>query len=397
MRTVIINRFSPKTVNYEEWLDGIEGEFILICKKEHVDDFSNFFDLKVGFDNFEYNDAIYKYIVDLNNEQKVDYIVAAHEYDLSNAGYLRDYLRISGQNGESALRFRNKLLMKELTKEIINTPNYSRVNNVFDVINFVVQNGYPIVLKPIDKAGSVGVQIVRDEYALLQILEKGIEENFEIESFIDGEMYHVDGLYQNGKLLFAQPAKYINDCFTLLNENKCIGSMMLEKNNPLFNRLCDSVKLILTKFPTPSHAIAFHAEFFYTTSNEIVFCEIASRAAGGMIPETIYHATGVDILKESIRAQCGGSIDYIPKKDLLAGSILVPPKNGTLVSQNPIIPYDWVLEYLKKTENIGKKFNGPNTGSHTIASVIFRGKDENEIMNRYKMLEIWFDNNLVWE
>jgi predicted ATP-grasp superfamily ATP-dependent carboligase len=396
MRIVIINQFSPQRVDYLKAMEDQNPEVILLTRNKHEEKFKSFFPKTIGFENFEDNDYVYSYINDLHTKNPIDRIVATHEFDLVKAGQIRDFLSIPGQNSESAIAFRDKYVMKELLKNVIKTPIFKKVNNVVDLLNFKQINGYPFVLKPVDGAGSVGVKVIKDNLDFESILKKGIKENSMAETFIEGEMYHVDGLFSDGKLLLSCPSIYINGCLAF-QEEKYVGSIMLDKENSLFERLNDTVLKVLSNLPTPDHAIAFHAEFFHTPENEIIICEIASRVGGGMIPESIEKCLGIDILSESIRAQCGMKINPIPSKERLGGWVIIPPKRGRLISFNRNIPFNWVADSYIKEDNIGKEFEGSNSSVDSIASFVVEGENHTQILNRIDTLCNWVEENSIWE
>ncbi|MBM7702280.1 ATP-grasp domain-containing protein [Metabacillus iocasae] len=396
MRTVIINQFSPKRVNYERALGDLEVEPIFLTKDKHVDAYKEMFTHTVGFEDFEHNDSIYSYIVQLHQQEKIDKVVATHEFDLVKAGYIRDYLGVTGQSSESAILFRDKYEMKKRLQSVVKTPAFKRIRHVFDLMKFQEEFGFPFVIKPIDGAGSVGVQIIRGQSAYDELLKKGIGHDLMAETLIVGEMYHVDGLYENGRLLFSHPSIYVNGCLAFQDE-KYLASIMLTEDDPMFERLNAETLTVLSHLPTPEHAIAFHAEFFHTPTDDIVLCEIASRVGGGMVPECLELTKGVDILSESIRAQCGAAIDIQPKKALLGGWIILPPKKGKLLSLNQDIPFEWVLDCYIKEGIEGTVFTGSSSSVDSVASMVVEGRSKEEIMDRFDQLSAWFEQNSEWE
>ncbi|WP_211749304.1 ATP-grasp domain-containing protein [Paenibacillus sp. Marseille-Q4541] len=395
MKTVIINRFSPERAQYEEWLQDVEGEFIMVTKSDKVQRFSSFYSNTIGFPNFSLNDNVYKFISDMHKESNIDFIIATHEFDLLKAARLREHLKVTGQHGESARAFRDKVYMKQLVQNSIRIPKFRKIHDVMDLISFIEENDYPIVIKPIDGAGSVDVQIIRGQQQLLPILETGLEANLEVEEYIEGEMYHVDGIFSGSQLLLSRPSRYINGCMAF-HEDKYLGSLLLQPGE-LFDRLNNAVESVLRALPTPDHAISFHAEFFLTNSDEIVLCEIASRVGGGDIVETIDFATGVNILRESVRAQCGASINCTPSQDRLAGWLLIPARNGVLKSIHTQPPFEWVLNCTVKPEHIGKTFDQASSSVDSVATLLVEGKDENQLQLRLNEVYEWMQNHIVWE
>lgn len=99
------------------------------------------------------------------------------------------------------------------------------------------------------------------------------------EGFIDGVMYHVDGLFVDGRIRFIQPFKYINDCLSY-REDMFIGNVPLEKDDSTYHLLVETTKQIIANMPATEN-FAFHCELWLTAENEIICCEIASRTGGG--------------------------------------------------------------------------------------------------------------------
>ncbi|MFD3273008.1 acetyl-CoA carboxylase biotin carboxylase subunit family protein [Paenibacillus dendritiformis] len=397
MRAVIINQFPQKKCDYEQHLKDVEGEFILLTRKERMEGFNpEFFSEIIGLENFSNSGLVLASILEMHEKKPIDYVIATHEFDLLRAAQLREFLELDGQNIESALAFRDKITMKEACSEVIKLPKFKRINNVIDILLFKKGNGFPFVIKPVDGAASVGVQVMKDEDSFNKFLLNPVTHNMEIESFVDGEMYHVDGLYLNNKLIVSRPSKYINGCLAF-HSNMYLGSIMLQRDNPMFERLNKAVHNVLCSLPTPDHAIAFHAEFFHTSTDEIVFCEIASRVGGGKIVEAVKYATGIDILRESVRAQCGIPTDCVETEDRLAGFLFVPPQVGTFVSINENPPFEWVLELSTKKEKIGQTFEGASSSVDNIAVILISGNNEQELKDRNQIIYEWILENTTWK
>ena len=400
MSIFILNRTRLGRDPYDKWIEDIDNEVHFLTRNDVVEDFKKLgkFDAVEGFSNFSKSELPYRYIDKHINEKNENYLVSIHEYDLIKAGKVRDRYGLEGQSAISAQAFRDKVKMKELLKDAIVVPKFKKVTSVYDILDFINEVGFPVVIKPVDMAASVDVFVVKNEQELDSVLEHGIGTNWEIEEFIDGEMYHIDGLYGSDKILLCRPSKYINGCLAY-KDNKFLGSVLLTKENPLFNELKYSVKKVLDTLPTPKSTIAFHAEFFVTADNNIILCEIASRVGGVKIVEVLEHATGVNILKEWVRAQCGvnNSQEY-HDNDEYGGWVLIPPQNGKLVKINKDFPYgDWVAIAEVNYDLIGKEFDGAGSSIDQIAEFAIKGKNEEEVIIRIEQINEWFRKNTIWD
>lgn len=395
MRIVVINHFSIKRVDYLKAFEKINAEIIFLTKEKFKNDFKPFFKHTIGYENLDTNDNVYWDIVRLHSENPIDAIVATYEFDLENTGRLRDYLGIFGQKTNSAVQFRNKFEMKSKLKGLIQLPAFQELNSVFDLMSFLKTYDYPIVVKPKSGAGSVGVKILRNEEDTKQFLVIEDKKDLMLEKYVPGDMFHVDGLFMEGTLILSVPSRYINGCLAF-EEGNYLGSVMLQEDSLHYEMLnCDVLKVLRT-LETPSHIIAFHAEFFLNENNEFVFCEIASRVGGGMVPETISYAKGVDLLSESIRAQLPMEHQIsIPRNDL-AGWVTIPPQKGIL-RQIDIASFEWIKDSYFKEEDINKNFAGACSSADAIISYVVSGKDTAEIEGRIKVLYEWQIEHMVWE
>ncbi|WP_066506632.1 ATP-grasp domain-containing protein [Abyssisolibacter fermentans] len=397
MAIFIINRSkNPEKYPYYTWLEDVKEDMYLLTREEAVEQYGSYYPNIIGFDNFINSDLLYYYIEKNINTTKTNYLVSIHEYDLIKAGYVRERYNILGQDSTSAIAFRNKVKMKDILKGIVKLPDYLKIKHIYELIDFIKKFDYPVVIKPIDMAASIDVSIINNENDLKVLLNKGIKQNWEIEKFISENMYHVDGLYRDGKLLLCRSSRYINNGVSY-QSNKFLGSVMLNKNNANQKRLEKTVRDILVRLPTPISTIAFHAEFFITNENEIVFCEIASRVGGAKVETVMEYATGVNLTREWVRGQCGINSHNYSDLGKQGGWILIPPQNGKLVDINTNFPYkDQVISFEINKDLIGKEFNGANSSVDKIAAVAVKGESEEEIEALIWNINNWFIKNTEW-
>ncbi|HDX9692276.1 ATP-grasp domain-containing protein [Bacillus thuringiensis] len=400
MSILILNLSSHNKVPYEEWLSSLGEEIVLLNSSKRVEEFKdkNYAHVE-GFENYENNNFLEARAMDLHKKFNFRRVIAISELDLIRASYLRGKFNIPGQNITSAQVYRDKVKMKEKAKEAgLQVPIFSKMDNAMDLIDFIDKNGYPVVVKPVDSAGSMGTSVLKDEADLKALLTSGIKGNLEVEKFIKGDMYHVDGVIVNGQIIVNWPSIYVNGCLAF-QEGKYLGSHMLHEENPLAKRLKNFVTKILKSFPTPTNT-AFHAEVFHTDDNELVLCEIASRVGGARVNDVIEYAFDVNLLKVWVQAQCDVeniekyyNKEFSPNK--LYGWIIIPPKNGTFISPpdgEPPIP---VVEYQVNAIK-DQQFSGATMSVDKVASFIVSDSDEGALKAKITKLSDWFERGSVW-
>ncbi|EAE9243479.1 ATP-grasp domain-containing protein, partial [Listeria monocytogenes] len=322
-------------------------------------------------------------------------VISMREKDIIHAAYIREHFELMGQTISSAMAFRDKYVMKNLAiQNNIKVPIFSKVNTFFDVVNFTNKNKFPVVVKPRLGAGSVDTFIINNSLEMEENL-RGVDlKNFIIEEFIDGSIFHVDGLIKDGEIEFIIPSKYINECIEY-KIGKSTSSFTLEKNNILYTKLIKYTLILLKKFPTPQNT-TFHLEVFITHDGEIILCEVASRTAGGKIPKCIEYRTGTDMNRTWFRNQLGLlTEENSVKREMLYGSIQCAPKHGKLTSIPKELPFDWVKLYEVYAKE-GDFYQGATSSVFAIASVIVEGESEQDVTKRLNQVDEYIKLNTIY-
>jgi hypothetical protein len=96
-------------------------------------------------------------------------VISITEEDLIRGARIRKLLGITnGQSIESAIRFRDKVVMVNFTastykkknvlkKHNIRVPEFKDIESGCDILDFVKNHGYPCVIKPSKGYGSIGI------------------------------------------------------------------------------------------------------------------------------------------------------------------------------------------------------------------------------------------------
>lgn len=395
MSILVLSKTAYAKSPFDVWLQEIDEDLIVLSAEKRRDDYPQYAHSEF-FHRYEDNDMIELRALELYKAYPYRAIIATSEFDILRAGRLRSYLELAGQSYESAVAFRNKVVMKHLLQQGgVDVPPYVELTSIIDVHHFIKLHGFPAIIKPIYGSGSTDICILRSEADVLSLAERGIGAELEIESFVDGDMYHIDGLVLGGELQFCWPSKYINGCLAF-QSNHFNGSYLLDETNPLTQRLVDLVKKILMLLPTPLHT-SFHAEVFHTPDDRLVCCEIASRTGGGLIRETIQQGFGLDLTRHSVQAQCGMQWDAPPHKSVntMGGFLLMPTQKGILTSIPEQYP-EWVT--LKNiSANPGQMLQKSESSVDTVASFRVKGNSEAEVAERIRWLAKYVESQTKWE
>ncbi|QHZ49235.1 ATP-grasp domain-containing protein [Bacillus sp. NSP9.1] len=396
MSTLILNKTAYGKSPYDVWLEELDGPVVMLTSADRVNECRNY-DVIEAFDDYPVNGCIEMRALELNETYHFKTIIASSEFDMLRAGKLRSLLGIKGQSYESARLFRNKVLMKEHVKKAgVRVPDFKKIDSAADLSMFVQTFGFPVIVKPVYGSGSVDTTVLRNRQDMWDFLAKGLPDHLEVEVFIEGDMYHIDGLILGGETILSWPSRYINGCLAF-QEQQFLGSLQLERKNPLTRRLIDFVQKVLDALPVPE-TTTFHAEVFHTPDDELVFCEVASRTGGAMVREATAQTFGFDINEVCVKAQCG--LDFhIPEMNNgprhLSGWLLIPPKDGVLKEIKAAPSAGWLAKQHISAQP-GDRFHGSSSSVDAIASCLVTGRTEAELSGSIDRLAMWFQDHTVW-
>lgn len=387
MKTVLILAKTEYTrTPYDLWLNDAGIRPVVVTSPKFYQDYAKHVKHCYCLENYDDDDeSLYKLAEIIYQTVPFDFVFCRAEVDIIRAANIRARYRLPGQDAASSLCYRDKYLMKEqLYGGGIGLPAYRRIDSAQDILTFASENGTPFVIKPRLASGSSGVVIIHSQTELDLYLQENNNKimNMLAESFIDGEMLHIDGLVVEGKIKFIQPFKYINDCLSY-RENLYIGNIPLDRNHPLYSRLVGTVEDILRIMPqTPQ--FAFHCEMWVTRKGDLVFCEIASRTGGGMISFLIEEMTGFNIDKAWLLAECQVRQHTYPvyqESFLRYGCVCIPPSNGRLVS----LPTAFNVEVCKThiTGKVGDIYDGGEKSGLYLLGHVVEADDQESVIRLF--------------
>ncbi|MFB7544265.1 hypothetical protein ACFC0N_30740 [Streptomyces zaomyceticus] len=409
MNYLILNRSPLTTRRYREWIG--EGHRIVLvtdaARALSADDSVRTeqlaaFEETVVLVDYHDSVAVEREALRLHAEFGFDEIIALSEFDLLRAARLRDLLGLAGQSEESALAFRDKLVMKDLLREAgVPLAPYAPAPDVTSLIRFTQQHGFPIVVKPRRGGGSMGVEVLHDENELwnyaTRTTELGTDDGAPllVEAHVEHELFHIDGLVVDGHIQLIWPSTQgTTTCLGML-DGQMLHSTMLDADDPRLDDLRKLTTTTLETLPTPTTTI-FHAEIF-GTPHGLVFNEIACRMAGGRIEEQIRLGFGVHLPELYIRALAGNTLPEIPELPLRTGGLaLFPPRPGLLraVPGECSIPG---VTGLKVAAQAGTRLGTAHTSVENFASALVVGASRAEAVRTIEELRVWIEAETVIE
>ncbi len=236
-----------------------------------------------------------------------DRIECLWEVGVELAAALREALGVPGQRAVDARAFRDKALMKErLVQAGLRVPRYARVDGASAIRAAAERIGFPLIVKPIDGAGTRDTFRIDDAAALEAILPRVAHvPALSVEEFIAGEEFTYDTISVDGVPAFDSIAQY-HPPPLISRVTEWISPAQIVLRDPHIPQLEDAVRFGKDVLRAMGMGTGFtHMEWYRTASGEIVFGEIAARAPGGRLVDQMNYANDFDAYREWARVICG--------------------------------------------------------------------------------------------
>jgi len=242
--------------------------------------------------------------------QQLDRIECLWEPGIMLAARLREVFGVEGLTIPQAERFRDKELMKQaLDKAGIRTPRHVAAKTVAAVWEAAGEIGFPLILKPIDGAGSADTYRVRDQDELRSVLPQLRHVPVvSVEEFVDGEEFTFDTITFNGKIAYYNIAWY-RPRPLIARSNEWISPQVIALKNIDQPDLQDGVKMGFDVIRALQFDTGFtHMEWYRKADGEVVFGEIGARPPGAHQVDQMKYVCDFDVFREWANAVVHGQV-----------------------------------------------------------------------------------------
>lgn len=231
---------------------------------------------------------------------KFDRFVALDDFDVEKVAMLREHFRMPGMGRTTAHYFRDKLAMRMKAKEEgVNVPEFTSLFNDTDINEYADRVEAPWLLKPRMEASATGIKKIKSKDELWQIVnELGDErDNYLVEKFAPGDVFHVDGLNLDGKVIFSRVSKYLDTPLEVAHGGGIFRSATCEIGSKVEKALAKMNSEVMKAFGMQFGAS--HTEFIQSkATGELFFLETSSRVGGANLAEMVEFASGVNLWGE---------------------------------------------------------------------------------------------------
>jgi biotin carboxylase len=260
--------------------------------------------------------------------RRFERVVALDEFDQETAAAIREHMRIPGMNISIAAHYRDKLAMRTSAREQgFLVPEFCGVFDYDELRTYMAHVPAPWLLKPRAEASALGIRKIHEPEQLWRTLDElGDEQShFLLEQFVPGDIFHVDSIVSEGKVVFAVAHQYGRPPMQVMHEGGVFTTRTVDRASQDWKELT-----ALNARLAPALGMVrgvTHAEYIKAhTGGRIYFLEIAARVGGAFISDLVNVATGVNLWREWARlevADARGETYELPAMHAsYAGSVL---------------------------------------------------------------------------
>ena len=236
---------------------------------------------------------------------RFDRFVALDDFDVEKVALLREHFRMPGMGRTTAHYFRDKLAMRFKAKdEGINVPEFTSLFNDGDINHYADTVPAPWLLKPRMEASATGIKKIHSKDELWELVHSLGDErdNYLVEKFAPGNVFHVDCLTMDGEVVFTRASGYLDTPFDVAHGGGVFRSATLEIGSELEKKLIGMNAEVMKGFGLKFGAS--HTEFIQSkATGELFFLETSSRVGGANLAEMVQFASGVNLWWEWARIE----------------------------------------------------------------------------------------------
>ena len=257
-----------------------------------------------------------------------DRVIALDEFDLDAAAKIREHTRIPGMGVTSTAYYRDKLAMRTGASESgFLVPEFCRVLNYDELRAYMKGVHGPWLLKPRAEASALGIRKIYEPEQLWRALDElgDLQTNYLVEQFVPGDIFHVDSIISEHKVVFSAVHQYGKPPMQVMHEGGVFTTRTVDRNGSDWKDLT-SFNAALTPALGLQRGVT-HAEYIKAHSDgQIYFLEIAARVGGAFISDLVEASTGVNLWREWARIEVadlrGEAYVLPPTTEEYAGSVL---------------------------------------------------------------------------
>jgi biotin carboxylase len=268
-------------------------------------------------------DAVAATVRELARQVRIEQVECLWEPYMLLAARLREELALPGLTVAQTEPFRDKELMKQLLDAAgLRTPWHVAARSVSDVWNAAERVGFPLIVKPLDGAGSADTYRA-DSSAELDAILPMVRHlpQVSVEEFVDAEEFTYDTICADGRVLFENICQY-HPRPLLTKMHEWISPITMALRDLDAPGLQGGRELGAAVLRVLGFRDGFtHMEWYRKADGEVVFGEIGARPPGARTVDIMNYATDTDLFSAWAQAVTQGRISQPVERHYNAASI----------------------------------------------------------------------------
>ena len=262
----------------------------------------------------------------LARTERLDRIVALDDFDVETAAMLREYLHVPGMGETTGRAFRDKLSMRARARSAsIPCPDFIHPVNHDAIDEWTSRVTPPWMLKPRSQAAAIGIKKIESAGQLWQIFDAlaDARADYVLEQFIPGDVFHVDSLIFDRRIVFAAASRYGTPPMAVAHEGGIFVTRTLDDEDDTAKQLKAINTRVLESFGMVRGVS--HTEFIRDRNGALYFLETSARVGGAYIVDVVEAATGINLWREWAKVEIAGEHGaYVapPSRRAFAGIVL---------------------------------------------------------------------------
>ncbi|WP_405492681.1 acetyl-CoA carboxylase biotin carboxylase subunit family protein [Streptomyces sp. NBC_00096] len=317
-------------------------------------------------------------------------LIALNEGDLDTAAMIREEFAVPGQSTAELAVFRDKLTMCRTAEAAgLPVPAFAPAPDPAAVLAFGEAHGWPLVVKPhrgTASRGVVQIDSAAELGALTGLAAALAAEPHLVQTYVDGPILHIDGLWEGDSLGSWTVSRYVGGTCADFTQGTWLGSV--EEDDPALLDAVEAFAAAVGPALGGSQPWVFHLEAFVTEAPgggpALVFLECGARVGGGEIPFTWRDVHGIDLMAAAVDIQLGLTPVLPPLKTGEVGGYLLLPL--PLPAPCRVEAAGWVrqpaperLPYAVKHTPVGSVAPAISGYEHVGTRFRFRGSSTREV------------------
>ena len=319
-------------------------------------------------------------VLKLAQDLKIDGILSyAVDPGVVTAAYVAEQMGLPFTcSYESACILQNKSQFRKfLADNGFNVPNAKGYNNYEDIQKDITFYNWPVIVKPVDSAGSKGITKVDNpkylEEAIMTALSESHSHYFIVEDYLEKEGYSsgTESFFVNGELVYNGFYDQFFDVNAVNPYTPSAECWPTSKSESVLAEVRSELQRLgnLLHFGTG----LFNVEWRVCTDGKVYLMEVSPRAGGNRLAEILGCAADVDLIDAEVRKAMGENVTGIHEphyKGCYAIYVLHSSSDGFFkgIDIDPVFENRYVLETevrVSKGEEI-HSFSGANSSIGTL-------------------------------